>query len=180
MLKRRLIISSLIAMSISATGHAGNIFFSPTLFVQDNTSPSSNYRGLQPRLSAGYAQMVDDFYMAGEVFVVPATATIVDNRSETTGASSRTTRSYGISVLPGGLITEHILGYARVGVLSTQFPGPNTSRAGAQFGLGLQTCLTPYWDLRAEYDYTVYKTAPTIGAVKSDQVGIGLVYKVLS
>lgn len=177
MLNKRLIVSSLIAMGISANVYAGNIYLSPMVFVLDNTSKSSNYRGLYPHMSVGYAQMFEGFYLAGEVFAVPATGTLTDNHKN--AASVRSSRSYGISILPGGMITEHVMGYVRVSVLSTQFPYPNTSRAGAQLGLGMQTCLTPYWDLRAEYDYTAYKTVPSLGSVKSDQVGLGLVYKVL-
>lgn len=177
MLKRRTIIASLIAATLSANMYAANLYLGPTLFVITNTSTTSNYRGLQPRMSLGYAQMIDDFYMAGEIFATPATATLTDNHPDGE-VSVRSTRSFGVSLLPGGMITEHVLAFARIGVLSTQFPSPNSSRTAGQVGVGLQTSLTPYWDLRAEYDYIAYKTGTGIGSVKSDQVGVGLVYKV--
>jgi opacity protein-like surface antigen len=165
-------------MSVCAPVYAGNIYFGPSVFVQDNTTPTSNYRGLHPRMSVGYAEMMGDFYLAGEVFGVPATATMADNHSN--GAvSARSTRSVGASIMPGGMITENVMGYARVGVVNTLYPSPNTSRAGGQIGFGLQTCLTSYWDMRVEYLYSAYKTVPTLGAVKSDQFGLGLVYKVI-
>lgn len=177
MLKRLLTLCALASVCSSAV-FAGNLYLGPSLFVQDNTDPTSNYRGVHPRLSVGYADTYEGFHWAGEVFAVPFSATLADNHSN--GATSaRSTRSYGASFLPGMMMTDSILAYLRAGVVSTQFSGPNTSRAGGQIGLGLQTCLSTYWDFRAEYIYTAYKTVPIIGAVKSDQVGIGLVYKVL-
>lgn len=158
---------------------AGNIYLGPEVFVQANTTPSSNYRGLFPRLSVGYAQLFDkDFYLALEAFGVPTMATLADNHNN--GAvSARSTRSIGASIIPGGMLTENVLAFARVGVLNTQFTAPNSARWGGQIGVGLQTSLTPYWDLRAEYIYSAYKTVPTLGAVKSDQMGVGLIYKVI-
>lgn len=158
--------------------YAGNVYLGPTLLLQDNTTETSNYRGLTTQLAVGYADKIDDFFLSGEIFVIPFSA-IVSNNHSNGATSARSTRSYGISVLPGAMITEHVLGFVRVGAVSTQFSGPNTSRAGAQVGVGLQTCLTPYWDLRAEYTYTGYKTVPDLGSVKTDQVGIGLIYKVI-
>jgi len=176
-------IKKIIACAITAlcmqSSWAGNVYLGPALFLQDNTTPTSNYRGLQPRLTAGYADSLQDLFLAGEIFVDPTSAIISNNYSSPGAVSARSTWSYGAGILPGTLITEHVLGFARIGVLTTKFTGPSTSRWGAEFGLGLQTCLTPYWDLRAEYIYTAYKTVPHLGAVKADQVGIGLIYKVI-
>jgi opacity protein-like surface antigen len=177
MKKHLIIIVSGILLVATSLARAGNVYLGPAFFLQDNTTHTSNYRGLHPRISVGYAQMLEDFYLAGEVFGVPATATLADNHNNS--ASVRSSRTVGASILPGAMVTENVLGYARLGVVNTQFPSPNTSRAGAQVGVGLQTCLTPHWDLRLEYSYTAYKTVPTLGAVKSDQVGLGFVYKVL-
>ncbi len=170
---------SLFILSAS-TVYAGNLYLGPALFLQDNTTTYSNYRGLHPRLSVGYAEMFEDFYLAIEGFGVPVTGTITDNHNNGLSASARSTRSFGGSILPGALITENVLAYARIGVVNTLFPSPNTSRAGGQVGLGLQSSLTTHWDMRVEYIFTAYKTVPTLGSVKSDQVGVGLVYKVLS
>lgn len=166
-----------LAASAAVNGYAGNLYLDPMLFVQDNIASNSNYRGLHPRMSVGYADSYEDFYLSGEIFAVPFSATLQDHKSGSD--SARTTRTYGASLLPGMMITQHVLGYVRLGVVTSVFSGPNTSRAGGQMGLGLQTCLTPYWDLRAEYNYTTYRSAPDIGAIKSDQMGVGFVYKVI-
>jgi hypothetical protein len=177
MFKKFMMTSVILAGSAMVNSYAGNLYLGPTLFVQDNIAGRSNYRGLHPRMSLGYADSFEDFYLSGEIFAVPFSATLQDNGNG--GDSARTTRTYGASLLPGAMITQHILGYVRLGVVTSVFSGPNTSRAGAQMGLGLQTCLTPYWDLRAEYNYTTYRSAPDIGAIKSDQMGVGLIYKVI-
>lgn len=173
----KILTAALITMGSAA--YAGNIYMGPALFLQDNTTNSSNYRGLHPRLSVGYAEMYQDIYLAGELFGVPASATLADNNNNGAAASARSTRSFGASILPGGMLTENVLAFARLGIINTLFPSPNTSRTGAQVGAGLQTCLTSHWDLRVEYIFTAYKTVPTLGSVKADQVGLGLVYKVL-
>lgn len=175
---KKILVAALAAIGVSSA-FAGNLYLGPTFLLQDNTTQTSNYRGFSPRLSIGYADMIEDFNLAAEIFMIPFSATIADNHSN--GAvSTRSTRSYGISVLPGMMVTQSVLGFLRLGALSTQFPSPNTSRTGGQVGVGLQTCLTPYWDLRVEYDYTAYKTVPTLGSVKSGQAGIGFIYKVLN
>jgi opacity protein-like surface antigen len=174
---KKLMFLFVLLMNLCTIVYAGNLYFSPALFLVNNTTPSSNYRGLNPRLALGYSEMFPDYYLGGEIFGDPASALISNNHDNAT--SARSTWSVGGSIIPGAMITNSVLAFARLGVISTKFTGPNTTRPGGQVGLGLQTCITPYWDLRVEYDYTFYRTVPMLGAVKSDQVGIGLIYKVI-
>lgn len=172
------IITAFFLLLISTLVHAGNIYMGPSLFVVDNQGNSS-FRGFFPRLSFGYSfDFLDDMYLGAELFAVAATGTLDDNYSPPY-QSAKSDRSYGVSVMPGFSINDRTMGYFRFGLLTSNFPGPNVYRSAAQWGVGLQTMLTANWDVRAEYNYVTYRTVANLGSIKSDQVGVGLVYKVL-
>ncbi len=117
-MKKVVLVATLLALSLPA--FAGSLYFGPTLFIQNTTSQEDNYRAFHPRISAGYWDVIDCFYLAGELFVVPTTVTIYESntvRSE----SARTTYSYGLSFLPGLLITEDVVAYLRLGYSGTRF-----------------------------------------------------------
>jgi opacity protein-like surface antigen len=173
-MKKWILAALLLVLSWNAS--AGSLYFGPTLAIQNTTSQFDNYRGFQPRLSGGYEDVLDCFYLAGEVFWVPGMVTIYESntlRSE----SARTTYSYGLSFLPGLLLTEYVIAYLRLGYSATRFWGPNATKSGGQFGVGLQSDLTDNWSLRGEYIYTAYSNISYLGSPRSDQYGIGLIYK---
>lgn len=152
------------------------------LSVGDRTNYSgtpTTFKGIDGNLSVGYGAIWNDmFYLAGELFGLD-TAKVKDftnaNKFGTVGAKS--SWGVGASILPGLMITDHVLGYARLGAIRTRFNDQSTNKTGWQGGLGLQTNVYGNWDLRAEYVYTGYGNVSGIGNVSSDQANLGLVYK---
>lgn len=138
------------------------------------------YRGVPFNVFAGYGGVISQsFYLAGELFGTVGTANISDN------TGMKTSYGYGASIIPGIMLSDHTLAYARAGVLRSRFPdSSNSNRTGGQFGLGMQTSLTQNVDLRGEYDFVAYQaknvtsgTATSSIAPRSDQFSLGLVYK---
>lgn len=145
------------------------------------TSTPVAYRGIEGILTAGYGILLTNgFYIAEEIFVSDGFQ--VQNYNDS-AESAKSSWSIGLSVLPGYLILDNLIGYLRLGVVKTHFSSDGSSNGG-QMGLGLEAALTESWDLRGEYIYSFYQStagcnpAPgTLGSVKSDQFNIGLMYK---
>ncbi len=138
------------------------------------TSTPTVYNGLEGNLSAGYAFVMESFYFAGEIFV--GDSAVLQNYAN--NGSARSTWSYGLSLIPGILMNDTVLGYLRLGILNTNFTTNNNNATGGQVGLGLQTAITERWDLRGEYIYDFYRSVSYIGNPKSAQFNLGLVYKI--
>jgi opacity protein-like surface antigen len=139
---------------------------------------SQVFDGLDFNLSAGYAAMMSpEFYLAGEIFAI-GTATLKDY-AVAANASSKSNWSYGLSILPGMLITNDLLGYLRGGVTRTHFNSVGENSTGWHIGAGLQTNIMDNLDLRAEYIWTSYNSISGINHVQSNQANLGLVYKFL-
>jgi opacity protein-like surface antigen len=137
------------------------------------------YRGIPLNLFAGYGGLVNQsFYLAGELTGTVATANVSDN------TSLKSKYGIGASIIPGIMLNDRTMAFARAGIVRTRFSQNNESRNGGQFGLGLQTSLTQCVDLRGEYDFVAYEAKnQTNGGLKSsvapraDQFSLGLVYK---
>lgn len=138
------------------------------------------YRGVPFNLFAGYGGVISQsFYLAGELFGTVGTANISDN------TQLKTSYGLGASVIPGIMLSDHTLAYARAGILRSRFPNGNgNTQTGGQFGLGMQTSLTQNVDLRGEYDFAAYQsknynlgTTTASVAPRSDAFSVGLVYK---
>lgn len=170
------LLTAFFLLVIGGNVFAGSLYFGPSLYMEKTTSDSDNLRGLFPHLSAGYWDVYDCFYLAGELFVIPYTLSLYESNSER-DQSARTTYAWGLSFLPGLLLTEKVVAYLRLGYVATHFWGPNTNKSGGQFGAGLQSDLSKNWSIRAEYVYTAYANVSTWGSPKTDQYGIGLIYK---
>lgn len=139
------------------------------------TGDPTYFRGFEGTLSLGYgALMASTFYLGGEVFVQD-TANV--SNQTLFGDSARSTWGYGVSVLPGVLVNDLVLGYLRIGAVRTRFNDAGVNKTGGQVGLGLQASLCGNWDLRAEYDWSVYQSIAGQGNPKSDEVTLGIVYK---
>lgn len=144
-----------------------------------NFAPSgASYHGFEGTLSAGYAAMLNpDWYLAGEVFV--GDSANIDNFRDASGDGVRTSWNYGLSLIPGYMITNHVLGYVRVGAQRARFSTEGTSKTGWHTGVGLQTNLYSNWDLRGEYVFSKYASISGLGKPRSNQFNLGLVYKFL-
>jgi opacity protein-like surface antigen len=93
---------------------------------------------------------------------------------------------YGLSFIPGLMLSDHTMIYARAGVVRTRFEDSvsgyknRKTLTGGQVGLGLQTSLTQNVDLRGEYDFTTYGSQTIDGTKikpRTDTFTLGLIYK---
>ncbi len=140
----------------------------------------SGFRGMPFNVFAGVGGVVSDsFYLAGELTGTLATAEITDSNA------LKTTYGYAASIIPGVMLSDHTLAFARAGVARARFSEASTTRTGGQFGLGLQTSLTQNVDLRGEYDFTAYQSinrnvngVNLTAAPRNDAFTIGLIYKI--
>jgi len=149
-----------------ASGSLGAYVGVGTGIVVNTENGGNGFRGSPAILFAGVGgQMDSNWYLAGEIFGNVATATWDDTHL-------KTTTSWGVSVLPGLALGDHLLGFLRLGALRNHFSWNN--KTGAEVGLGVQAGLTHEWDVRGEYDYIQYN-----GNLKTDQFAVGLVYKII-
>lgn len=181
MLKKFILASAVLAATSSIALADSAPYIGAGLGIVTNTADEhstifNSYRGVPFNLFAGYAVMITDFvYLAGELDGTLGTAELSDNSS-----SLKTTYGYGLSIIPGVLLSDHTLGFVRAGVVRTRFSETNETRTGGQIGLGLQTSLTQNVDVRGEYDFTAYQSINDNGfstSPRSDAFNLSLVYK---
>lgn len=175
MFKKLLIASAMLATTSTVAVANGAPYLGASVGVVDNTSSKGSFRGAPLTINAGYGATVNqNFYLGGEVFGVVGTATLNSNPTNT--GNVKTTYGYGVSFIPGVMLSDHTMTYARLGVVKSRFTNADKTVTGGQAGLGIQTSVTQNWDLRGEYDYTKYNKFSGISA-KADAFNIGLVYK---
>jgi opacity protein-like surface antigen len=172
---KKLLASSAILAVVSSTAFAGAPYVGVSTGITVNTANFTNYRGLPGTIFGGYGTgLGQGFYLGGEAFVTLGHATITDN-------GLKSGYEYGIGVLPGILISDHTMGYLRIGLAQTKFSPNNAGNStvtGGQLGIGLQTSLTQNWDLRGEYTYTANKSISGVsGSPRTDDTTIAMVYK---
>jgi len=171
MFKKLLVASAILAMT-SHVAMAGVPYVGASMGVVATTSGSGNFRGLPITVSGGYGSLINpNVYLGGEIFGVLTTVNF-DNNAQ---PSLKTTYGYGISFIPGLMLSEHTMTYARLGVVRSRFTNYDKNVTGGQAGVGIQTSVTQNVDLRGEYDYTKYTN---FSNVKSDGFNLGLVYKI--
>lgn len=149
------------------------------LDIETLTTEDSNFRGLRPNVSLGYAVESNFYYLGMEAFAAPFVYTFATYHAEG-GNSLRISQQYGAGILPGLLISEGVVTYLRLGVVTSKFLAPSMNRWGFQGGLGLQTSLTGALSLRGEYTYSDYGSVSDdgsdLGLIKADQFSVGLIY----
>lgn len=172
MFKKLLVASAILAASSSVALAGAAPYIGGSLGVQANTSTDANARVLPVTVFGGYGATVgQNIYLAGEIFGLPGSSSLNSN-------GLRTTYGYGASIIPGVMLSDHTMAYARGGVVRSQFTTANKIVTGGQLGLGLQTNVAQNWDLRGEYIYTAYRSVSSdIGKPRGDQVNFGLMYK---
>ncbi len=137
----------------------------------------SFYQGFTGTLSAGWGQVWNNqWYLAGEFF---GGSNIKMKSGSTLGnfTSVDSTWNWGFDVLPGIMLNERVLGYARVGVISTHFNVISETKTGWQVGVGGQTNVYQNLDLRGEYIYSQYSDIDFVGTPRTNQFQVGLIYK---
>ena len=198
MLKKLLIATAVLATS-STIAFAGSPYVGVGLGVDNTSTKISNNlvtvnkfgaRSALLNVFAGYGALVNqNIYLGGELFINGTS-----NQAKVTTANSYakiTSRSsYGISFMPGVMLGDHTLAYARAGIVKGQFrsqaaiAGQYASQTnnvvGGQLGLGLQTSVAQNVDLRGEYVYTGYRSYKIAGTkfnASTDQFNLGVIYK---
>lgn len=179
MLRKILFASSIIAISTGVAMAQPVPYIGAGLGVNVNTSSkgaAGSYRGMPVNVFAGYGGNIDqNFYLAGEFTGTLTNATMNNN------GIAKSTYGYGVSVLPGVMLSDHTMAFARAGVVRTHFQkAHNKMITGGELGVGLQTSVTQNVDVRGEYDYVSYKKYSSQGInvnPRSDQFNVSLVYK---
>src|SRR3990167_8595986 len=194
MLKKILVVGAIIASSASLAETNAAPYLGGGLGILTNTSSyaanssvtsggvttisgqPSNFRGVPFNVFLGYGGVINqNLYLAGEVFATLATGEIQNNYGV------KTTYGYGASILPGFMLSDHTLAFARAGLVSSHFVSGNQMRTGGQLGLGLQTSVTQNVDVRGEYDFTAYHSFNNaigrVSAPRSDAFNLSIVYK---
>lgn len=177
MFKKLLIATAVLAASSSVAFAAiGNPvpYVGASVGLTDNSAKNhGTYRGVTGNLNAGYGGIVSPgVYLAGEVFVIPGSFSVGPS------TSVKTSWGAGASFIPGIMLNDKTLGYARLGVIDSRFTGPSQTKVGGQVGLGLQTNLCQCWDIRGEYVWSKYASSNNISSPTSDAVNLGLVYRI--
>lgn len=181
---KKIWMGALLAASLCSTASAnlcdqfchGKGYVGPTLLVQNISANHASFRGLHGSISLGYADWSNKNYLGGELFYIPFTMVLSDIRGNSDGPTAKASSSIGASLLPGTLIYKQILGYLRLGLISSRFVAPNSMKLGAQLGVGLQSRLTTQFSVRGEYIYTAYGSVAKIGTPNSNELGIGFIY----
>lgn len=179
MLKKILLVSAVLASTTTiamASGLAPYVGASTGVNVMSADKVGvTAYRGVPLNVFAGYGGTINEnFYLAGEVTGTLATGQITNNNQ------LKTTYGYGASVLPGVMLSDHTLAFARAGLLKSRFSKVNSTKSGAELGVGMQTSLTQNVDLRGEYDFVAYNHLNYNGdtiSPRADQFNVGVVYK---
>ena len=200
MLKKLLAVNVLLAMgsSFAVAGGMGSLKApAPTYqagpYVGFSVGPQVNvsgqpltYVGTEGTLSLGLAHLWKQrFYLAGEVFGGDSVKLKTYGGTATTVKDVRSSWSYGFDLLPGLMVNDYSLVYARGGVINTEFEGTTPSGVktghptGWQVGLGGQTNVYKNLDARLEYVYSLYpnQTDPNINKIFTNLFNFGLVYK---
>ncbi|MBA3662190.1 MAG: outer membrane beta-barrel protein [Gammaproteobacteria bacterium] len=134
------------------------------------------YKGIEGRLSLGYAGVLTPgFYLAGELF--GGDSFQVKNYRNADGAGARSTWTWGGSIIPGIMLTDYVMAFARVGGERTRFSNQSANASAWHVGVGGQTNICPNWDLRGEYTYSSYGSVTALGHPSTDLFSVGVIYK---
>jgi len=176
---KKCILSAAILTSTIGIAAAGSApYIGASLGLITNTSSNAgngnagNFRGIPVDVFIGYSSMMDQsISLAGELIGTIGTGELSNKNG------LKTSYGYGLSVLPGVMLSDHTLASIRIGVVQSRFVSVNSIATGGQAGLAVQTSLSQHIDLRSEYDYTIYQTVSGIQSPRSDAFNLGLVCK---
>ncbi|VVC74827.1 hypothetical protein AQUSIP_00990 [Aquicella siphonis] len=185
MLKKLSVASAILVLTANTALANSGPYVGAGLGITSNTATTQtfgSFRGVPLSVFAGYGGIVyQNFYLAGELTGILATGELSNQ------GAVRTSYGYGASVVPGFVLCDHTITFARLGIVRTHFSqvrvptaSTTTNQTGGQFGLGIQTALTQNVDLRGEYDFIAYKSISSGGYSahpRSDVATASLVYK---
>ena len=178
-MKKIILASAMLAATVGVTAVNAAPYVGASVGVTVNSSTNAVggnpgvFRGIPVKVFAGYGSMLSQaFYLAGELTGTLGTGEI------STSNNMKTSYGFGLSVLPGVMLNDNAMAYARVGYVKSRFSSLNSMVNGAQFGLGLQTSVTQNMDVRGEYAYTDYANVGSVRSPRADEYTLGLVYKI--
>jgi outer membrane immunogenic protein len=168
--------------------------------MRHSAHDSATKDGYLGSLFAGYSTIIgSSFYLGGELNVDGST-THFSGDSNVRTTTARLNRVYGISVLPGFVVSDNTLVYARLGLVKAHYSirdyadkfGYNANKTGdvngKRYGVGVSQNISPNLNLRLEYSRINYSSINTSGKVaglvtinnrfspKTDRLELGLSY----
>ncbi len=175
---KKLVAASIFTIMSSTIAYAGSFYMGPSVMLNYLSAKNSSYNSLSPRLSAGYGGIVaNNFYLAGELTATPGSVDLKNGYTHGTDQNTKVTHTYGLSVIPGIKLNDTAMVYGRVGAVKSYFSSQAKTVTGGQAGIGVETSVSPTWNLRSEYIYTAYRSVShDIGSPKSNAIGIGLIH----
>lgn len=175
---KKILATTILASAVGVVSAAPVPYFGASVGVLNNTTSNIGngsagfYRGVPVNLFVGYGGVINQsFYLAGELNGTIGTGELTQN-----GNNIKSTYGYSLSILPGVMLNERTLAFARAGLVRTRFSVGNMD-TGGQIGLGLQTNVTQNIDVRGEYDFTAYRSASVVAAPRQDMATVGVIYK---
>lgn len=157
-MKKFVVCAAALASLVSLNAVAGNTYVGADLgyrTVTTNSNIGSKFRGWLPGLFIGYGTMtVDNYYLAGEFAAnwVSETSNSYTMRSQ----SLRISPEYTLSFIPGMVLKPELLGFLRIGIGEGRLAAQGDWLLAGVMGVGLEYTLTPCWNLRGEFDYSVF------------------------
>lgn len=180
MIKKITSIAAVLAVTTGVAMASPAPYVGAGLGIVANTANDTNamiggFRGAPLSLLAGYGGLISDAYtLAGEVNATLLTGTLSGRNT------LKTSYGYGISILPGYMLSDTTQAFLRAGFVRAEFSQNDNYVSGGQLGLGLQTAVMQHVDVRGEYDFTAYRSFRTMGssvAPRQDAATLSLIYK---
>lgn len=109
------------------------------------------FTGLIPKAMVGYGIYYGqdkNFYSALEVGGAAGTILLSTNNQQ-----YRVSSFVNASIIPGYMIYDDVMLYARLGVQSTRYSQLNSTKTGGLYGVGIRLVGNQRWDTRFEYNY---------------------------
>jgi opacity protein-like surface antigen len=174
---KKLALGTMIFIASTTLSYAGIFYMGPSLQYESIKGDGASYQTLSPRLTVGYAEKLEyPYYLAGEIFAVAGNI-----NGHPDGSGLENTPSFGISILPGFMVSDNTFLYGRLGTVATSFSAANSYTWGGQIGAGVETAITDTWDIRTEYIFTQYGEIndgnSSLGSPHSNLVAVGFIHR---
>lgn len=153
----------------------------PGLVTSYVVGGGSVYKGFTGSIFAGYAYVSSYFYLAAELAAqrdveLQNYPTAINANGNPVGL--RTNYGGSFSLIPGYLLADTVMGYLRIGTVTTHFMDTAQTKTGAQAGIGLQVATSENWMVRCEYAYAFYPSISYVGSPRRDSYHIGFIYRI--
>lgn len=125
------------------------------------------FTGLMPKVMVGYGYFFGKdrkFYSALEIGGGAGTILL-----STHNQHFRVSNFVNVSIMPGYMIYDEVMLYARLGAQATRYSKLNSTKNGGVYGIGLEFIYSPRWDMRFDYNYANNRNL--------NQYGVDFIYK---